>query len=93
MTDKKMLRRVAEVARLELTDKEVANYSKDMEDILKAFKIIDKVNTKNVKPTFQPVDVKNVLRKDVVEKSLSQEEALANAKQKEQGYFKGPKAV
>ena len=88
-----MLRKVARVARLELTEKEIKAYSKDMEDILKAFKVIDKVSTKNVRPTFQPVDVKNVMRKDIVEPSLSQEEALANAKQKEQGYFKGPKVV
>ena len=93
MTDKKMLKKVAKVARLELTEKEIDKYSKDMEDILIAFKVIDKVPTKNVKPTFQPVDVKNVMRKDVVESSLSQTEALANAKQKEQGYFKGPKVV
>ena len=46
-----------------------------------------------MKPTFQPVDVKNVMRQDVVEPSLSQKEALANAKQKEQGHFKGPKVV
>lgn len=93
MTNKKILRKVAEVARLELTEKEVAEYSKDLGDMLKAFKVIDKVPTKNVKPTFQPVDVKNILRKDVVESSLTQKEALSNAKQKEQGYFKGPKAV
>ena len=93
MTDKKTIRKVAKIARLELTDKEIATYSKDLKDILKAFRVIDKVPTKDVKPTFQPVDVKNVMRKDIVEPSLTQEEALTNAKQKEQGYFKGPKAV
>lgn len=93
MADKKTLRKVAEIARLELSKKELEEYSKNLEDILKAFRVIDRVPTKNVKPTFQPVDVKNVMRKDIVEKSLSQDEALRNAKQKDQGYFKGPKAV
>lgn len=93
MADKKTLRKVAEIARLELSKKELEEYSKNLEDILKAFRVIDRVPTKNVKPTFQPVDVKNIMRKDIVEKSLSQDEALRNAKQKDQGYFKGPKAV
>jgi len=93
MSDKKILERVAEVARLELTDKEAAAYARDLRDILKAFRGIDKVPTKNVKPTFQPVDVKDVMRPDTVEPSLSQKEALANAKQKEEGHFKGPKVV
>jgi aspartyl-tRNA(Asn)/glutamyl-tRNA(Gln) amidotransferase subunit C len=93
MTDKEVVRKVAQVARLDLTESEIERYSKDLEDILKAFKTLDKVDTKNVKPTFQPVEIRNVLRKDVVEPGLTQEEALANAKQKEQGFFKGPKVV
>ncbi len=93
MNDKEMIRKVAKVARLELTDEEIAEYSKDIKDILKAFSVIDKVDTKDIKPTFQPVSIKNVMRKDIVERGLTQKEALANAKQKEQGYFKGPKVV
>jgi Asp-tRNA(Asn)/Glu-tRNA(Gln) amidotransferase C subunit len=34
-----------------------------------------------------------MLREDKVEKSLSQEVALANTKLKKDGYFKGPRAV
>ena len=70
MTDKKTFECVASVARLELTEAEAKAYAKDMKDILSAFKVIDKVPTRGVKPTFQPVDVKNVMRPDVVEPSL-----------------------
>jgi aspartyl-tRNA(Asn)/glutamyl-tRNA(Gln) amidotransferase subunit C len=93
MSDKAVIRKVAKIARLDLTDREINSFSRDMNDILKAFKVINKVPTKNVKPAFQPVDVKNVMREDRIEPSLTHEEALANAKQKDQGYFKGPKVV
>ncbi len=93
MPDKKTVRKVAEIARLNLTEKELDKFSKDMDSILKAFKDMQNVNTGRVKPTFQPIEVKNVLREDRIEKSLSQKDALKNAKQKEKGYFKGPRAV
>ncbi|MBI4019878.1 MAG: Asp-tRNA(Asn)/Glu-tRNA(Gln) amidotransferase subunit GatC [Candidatus Aenigmarchaeota archaeon] len=91
--DRETVKRVAEVARLRLTDRETEKFSRDLGDILGAFKELERVDTKNVKPTFQPIEVKNVLREDKAEKSLSREEALSNTKNKEEGYFKGPRVV
>lgn len=86
-----IVRKVAKTARLELTEAEVKKFSKDLNDILLAFKDIDKAP--EAKPSFQPLDVKDVLRNDIGEKCLSQEQALANTKHKENGFFKGPRAV
>jgi aspartyl-tRNA(Asn)/glutamyl-tRNA(Gln) amidotransferase subunit C len=91
--DRKTVKKVAEIARLNLTEGELGRFSLDMISILDAFEVLQKVDTKKVKPTFQPVDMKNVTREDVVEPSLPQEEALANTKNKEEGHFKGPKVV
>ena len=91
--DKKTVRKVAEIARLGLAEKELGRVSRELEKILEAFRDLGSVDTKAVKPAFQPLDVKNVMREDQVEESLTQEEALSNAKQKEDGYFRGPKAV
>lgn len=91
MIDEELVKKVAKNARLNLSAREVREFSKDFKDILKAFDEIRKVNTLLVKPTFQPLDVRNVTREDEVEKSLSQKEALANVKiNKEKGQFKGP---
>ena len=87
------VKRVAQVARLKLSDKEVDKFTKDLEAMLDAFHDLDNVQTKGVNPAFQPVETKNVLRKDTVEPSLTQEQALSNTKNKEKGQFKGPKAV
>ena len=66
---------------------------KDMNSILDAFKDLDKAPVKGAKPTFHPVPLENVLREDVPEKCFTHEEALGNTAHKENGFFKGPKAV
>ena len=93
MPDKKTVKKVAEIARLNLSEEELDKLSKDLDSILKAFKFMQNVDTKKVKPTFQPIEVKNVLREDKVKPGLSQKKALSNTKLKEKGFFKGPKAV
>ena len=91
--DKETVKKVAEIARITLSEDEVAEFSKDMESILGAFKDIQKLDTSAVRPTFQPIETKNVMRDDEIEESLDQIDALKNAQQKEKGYFKGPRAV
>jgi len=92
--DKKTIEKVAKAARLNLTEKEAEKYSKDLAEILDAFKTLDRAKTGGISPAFQPLEMKNVLREDVVEESLKQGEALANSKKNmEHGFFKGPRAV
>ena len=83
---------VARLARLNLTDKEAKKYQKELNEILAAFGELRKVRA-NVKPSFHPMDVKDVLRKDEVEKCYPNEVALANTEHKEKRFFKGPRAV
>jgi aspartyl-tRNA(Asn)/glutamyl-tRNA(Gln) amidotransferase subunit C len=104
--DKETVRKVSDIARITLSEDEVAEFSKDMEAILDDFRDIQKMDTAkvkpkgrkdagnaDVKPTFQPLETKNVMRDDEIEVSLSHVDALKNAQQKEKGYFKGPRAV
>ena len=85
--------KVSAIARLELTTEEKKRFEKDLDNILNSFKKLSKIDTSNTEPTFQPVEVKNITRKDIVEESLSQKDSLANAKNKECGCFKGPRAI
>jgi len=91
--DKETVKKVADIARITLSEDEVAEFSADMESILDAFKDIQKMDTSKTKPTFQPLQTKNVMRDDEIEESLNQVDALKNARQKDKGYFKGPRAV
>lgn len=91
--DKELIKKVAKNARLNLTENELNKFTKECSDILDVFSKIKDVDTKNVKPAFHPIEIKNHLREDIIEDSLSQEDALKNTKHQINGYFKGPKAI
>ena len=91
--DKKLLLRVAENARLNLSEKEIKEFLPQLQEILKAFERLDNISVEGEKPSFQPTPLENVARHDIVEKCLSQEEALKNTKNKKDGYFMGPKVT
>jgi len=91
--DKELIKKVADNARLNLTESEINEFLPQLKEVLSNFEIIIKAPTKYVEPSFQPIEIKNITREDKVEPSLSQEEALKNSKHKQNGYFKGPKAI
>ncbi len=91
--DKELIEHIAGLARLKLTEAEIKKFLPQLKEILNAFSKLDEVNTLNTKPSFQPVELKNMLREDKVKPCLTQEKALSNAKEKKDGYFKGPMAV
>ena len=91
--DRELIEHVAEIARLKLTDKEIEKFSKELKDIIDVFSKIDKADTKSIEAGLQPVELKNMLREDIEEKTFSQEEALSLSEHKKDGYFKGPRAV
>ena len=91
--DRKLLEHVAQVARLKLTEKEIEKFLPQLKEALDFFAQLQNVNTDGVKPSFQPVEIKNVLREDIEKECLTQDEALSLAEHKKDGYFKGPRAV
>jgi len=91
--DEKLIKHVAEVARLKLTDKEVKRFVPELKEIMKNFEKLQEADTKNTKPSFQPIIIRNSLREDEIKESLSQEEALKNSAHTKEGYFKGPGAL
>lgn len=88
-----LIDKVAALARLNLSEEEKKKFVEDFKEILTAFSKLDEIDTKKTKGVLQPVELKNFMREDKSEKSLTQEEALSNTNLKEEGYFKGPKAI
>jgi aspartyl-tRNA(Asn)/glutamyl-tRNA(Gln) amidotransferase subunit C len=88
--DKELILHVAHVARLKLSEHEVEKFVPQVKDILDAFSEIDKADVSGVKPSYQPVEIKDVMRDDTTKECLTQEQALANSKFTKDGYFKGP---
>jgi len=91
---KKTINHISKLALLDLSDEEKEKLSKELNDILNYFKKLDDLDTSDVEPTTHPIDgLKNVFREDIPWKSLSNEEALKNAKNKKDGYFKAPRIL
>ena len=84
------IKEIAKLARLELEEGEIKKFSKDLEEIKEVFDEIDKINITE-EPCFQPVETRNIMRKDKVKESVSQERIFLNTELKEGRFFKGPK--
>ena len=84
---------VAKLARLEVTDQEVAKYTQQLANILGYVEQLNKLDTSSVEPLTHPLDVKNVFRPDELKLSLTQTEVLSNGPEVQSGHFKVPKIM
>lgn len=87
------VRKVALLARLELTDDEIEAQAKSLNDLLAQFEKLQKLDVTGIEPTSHSIPIVNVLREDVVRPSLSREETLANAPEARDGCFVVPRIV
>lgn len=84
------VRHVALLSRLELAEGEAEKYAGDLDQILHYVEKLKELDTTNVPPTSHSFKMINVFREDVVQPSLTAEEATANAPEAEDNYFKVP---
>ncbi|HLH79701.1 MAG TPA: Asp-tRNA(Asn)/Glu-tRNA(Gln) amidotransferase subunit GatC [Chthonomonas sp.] len=87
------VRKVALLARLELTDEEVLQQAQNINNLLQQFEKLQQLDLEGVEPTSHSIPVYNVLRADQVTPSLPREELLANAPEAREGYFVVPRIV
>lgn len=87
------VRHIANVARIAVSEEQVATYAKQLDEVLQDAQILDEVNTDNVEPTIHAINLQNVLREDEVKESLSNEEALKNAADYLDGQVKVPSVL
>lgn len=81
------VKHVAKLANLPLTEEEIEKYSEQLSKILDYIELLNKVDTKDIKPTFNTTGRTNITHPDNPSISLTQEAALSNAKNKKNGYF------
>ena len=90
---KEEVRKVAELARLELNENEINKHAEQLEKILEYIKQLEKINTNDVPCTTRAIEVINVFRKDKKQNSDCIEELLDLAPSREDEYFKVPKIL
>lgn len=88
-----VVRHVALLSRLELTDEEAERYSQELGKILHYVEKLGELDTTDVPPTSHSLALQNVFREDVNRASLTNHEALANAPESEDGCFRVPAVI
>ena len=84
------VRKVAELARLELSDADIETMARQLSAIVDYVNQLQTVNTDGVEPLAHALDVHDVFRDDVPAASLSEDEALANAPARKGSFYSVP---
>ena len=87
------VRKVANLARLDLPEEKIATYTGQLERILDYVAQLESVDTEGVPPTTRAVEVVNVTREDVVTPTDVREQLLNEAPQREGDFFRVPKIL
>ena len=77
--DEELVRQIAFLARLDLTEKETRTFIPQFQDILKYFSILNELDTEDVPPAYLSSAIESLTREDIVEESVPTEEFLSNA--------------
>ncbi|MFM7676193.1 MAG: Asp-tRNA(Asn)/Glu-tRNA(Gln) amidotransferase subunit GatC [Synechococcus sp.] len=87
------VRKVAQLARLDLPEEKIATYTGQLERILEYVAHLEAVDTEGVPPTTRAVEVVNVTRPDQVDPTPVRENLLDLAPQREGDFFRVPKIL
>jgi len=85
--------RVARLARLRLTESEQEAMTVELGAILGYMESLNALETSGIEPTSTVIPMDSVMREDVVRPSLTREEALANAPDREEACFRVPRII
>lgn len=73
------VRAIADLARLELSEDDIARYQRQLSAILGYFQKLEELDTSRIDPTSSVLPLSSVMRADVAGAPLSVDEAIANA--------------
>jgi aspartyl-tRNA(Asn)/glutamyl-tRNA(Gln) amidotransferase subunit C len=90
MIDRDQVLHVARLARLELSEEEIARMPPELSKILEHVETMNEIDLEGVEPTSHVVDLVNVLRDDVPRPSMPRERALEQAPDSADGGFRVP---
>ena len=84
------IKKIADAVRIEISDEEAAKYTEEISSVIEYANVLSELNTDDVEPTTHGIVLGNVLRKDEPKHTITQEDALENAPDQEDGHFKVP---
>ena len=93
MIDLEQVRKVALLARLELTEEEEQQFTEQLSGILDYVQQLDELNTDNIEPTTRAIEMSNITRQDDLDPFAGRESILDIAPDREDDFFKVPKIL
>lgn len=91
--DRNQVHKVANLARLELTDEDEEQMTTQLSSILEYFQQLSELDTNDVPPTTRAIDVSNVTRPDELQTYLDREAILSEAPDQDGDFFKVPQIL
>ena len=91
--DKEEILKIAKLADLKIKENEIAEYAKNLEDILDFVEVLNKVDTNNTEESIGVETTFNVFRKDEVKEFKDKQSLMQNAPEAEDNMFKIPKVI
>lgn len=93
MIDIEEVKKVAHLARLQLTLEEEQEFTTQLNSILDYFELLKELDTDKVSPTSRAINLNNITRADELEPFANREEILACAPETDGEFFKVPKIL
>ena len=91
--DKNSTLKLAKLARLSLNDEQLDSLEKDLTSIVSFIDQLKEINTDKIDPTSNSLNQDLILRNDIAENKLSNEDLLRNVPDSELGFIVGPKVI
>ena len=91
--DREQVKKVALLARLEITPEEEEQFTTQLSSILGYFEQLSELDTDGVQPTTRAIELSNINRPDRLEPFADREELLQEAPEQEGDYFKVPQIL
>lgn len=93
MIDREQVRKVANLARLELTPEEEEQFTTQLGSILDYFEQLSELDVSDVQPTTRAIDVSNITRTDKLQPYSDRASLLNSAPDQEEDFFKVPQIL
>lgn len=87
------VKHIAELARLRFSKEELENFTHQLNQILEYVEKLNELDTEKVEPLSHPIEGNNVFREDELKPSISMEDALKNAPDSSEEFFKVPRVI
>ena len=91
--DNNLILKLENLSRLKLSEDERVSMISNLSDMLKLVEKLEELPTDNVEPLIYMNEDVDVMRGDVAQTTVTQQEALKNAPKKDSDYFKVPKVI